>query len=220
MTVVIGLTGGIASGKSVVSAMIGAEGAVVIDADKVGHEAYRRGSGCYDEVVAAFGPDVVGADGEIDRKALGAKVFGDRERRKRLEGIVWPWMRRTMDLRLGALRAQGVPVVLLEAAVLLEADWVPLVDQVWLVTVAPGVARQRIVERNGLTPEQADARIGAQLTNEEREKHAGVIIENNGTLDELRERVMAEWQQLIGHESAKRATRSAQEGEPPREDRR
>jgi dephospho-CoA kinase len=197
VTVVIGLTGGIASGKSVVSQILGEQGAIVIDADRVGHEAYVRGTGCYDAVVEAFGRDVVGADGEIDRKALGGKVFGNPAERKRLEGIVWPWMRSTMDLRLGALRASGAPVVVLEAAVLIEAEWIPLVDQVWLVTVAPAVARERIVQRNGLTAEQADARIAAQLTNEERARHAQVIIDNSGTLDELRRRVMAEWGRLV-----------------------
>jgi dephospho-CoA kinase len=197
VTVVIGLTGGIASGKSVVSQMLGEQGAVVVDADKVGHEAYIRGTGCYDAVVAAFGPVVVGSGGEIDRKALGGKVFGDPAQRKRLENIVWPWMRSTMDLRLGALRAAGVPVVVLEAAVLIEADWVPLVDQVWLVTVEPSVARERVVQRNGLTPEQADARIAAQLSNEARARHAQVIIDNNGTLEDLRQRVMGEWEKLI-----------------------
>jgi dephospho-CoA kinase len=197
VTVVIGLTGGIASGKSVVSQILGEQGAVVIDADKVGHEAYVRGTGCYDAVVEAFGRDVVGPDGEIDRKALGGKVFGNAAERKRLERIVWPWMRTTMDLRLGALRASGAPVVVLEAAVLIEAEWIPLVDQVWLVTVPPAVARERIVQRNGLTAEQADARIAAQLTNEERAQHAQVIIDNSGTLDELRRRVMAEWERLV-----------------------
>jgi len=197
LTVVIGLTGGIASGKSAVSAVLGAEGAVVIDADKVGHEAYQRGSGCYSAVVQAFGPDVVGADGEIDRKALGGKVFGDPSQRRKLEGIVWPWMRTTMDQRLGALRAQGVPVVVLEAAVLIEADWIPIVDQVWLVTVAPAVARERLIARNGLTAEQADARIAAQLTNEERARHAQVIIDNGGTLDDLQRRVAEQWTKLI-----------------------
>ena len=197
MTVVIGLTGGIASGKSVVSQILGEQGAVVIDADKVGHEAYERGTGCYDAVVDAFGRDVVGADGEIDRKALGGKVFGNAAERNRLEGIVWPWMRGAMDVRLGALRASGEPVVVLEAAVLIEAQWIPLVDQVWLVTVPPAVARERIVQRNGLTAEQADARIAAQLTNEKRAKHAQVIIDNSGTLDELRRRVLAEWERLV-----------------------
>ena len=196
MTVVIGLTGGIASGKSVVSKMLAEHGALVIDADKVGHEAYAPGSGCYDRVVAAFGPDIVGADGGIDRKALGGKVFGDPEQRKRLEGIVWPWMRETMDKRLAAIRAEGTPVVVLEAAVLIEADWVPITDQVWVVTVAPDVARERIVERNGLTPEQADARIAAQLTNADRVKRAQVVIDNSGTLDELRGHVDAAWKKL------------------------
>ncbi len=196
MTVVIGLTGGIASGKSVVSQMLAERGALIIDADKVGHEAYRRGSGCYDRVVAAFGPDVVGDDGEIDRKALGAKVFGNPEQRKKLEGIVWPWMRETMEARFAEIRTKATAVVVLEAAVLIEADWVPLTDQVWVVTVTPEIARKRIIERNGLTPQQADARIAAQVTNAERVAKAQVTIENDGTLDALRERVGAEWETL------------------------
>ena len=197
MTIVIGLTGGIASGKSVVTQMLAERGALVIDADKVGHEAYRRdGTGCYDAVVAAFGPEIVGADGEIDRKALGARVFGAPEQRKRLEAIVWPWMRETMDRRLAAIRAEGTPVVVLEAAVLIEADWTPITDQVWVVTVPPQIARNRVTERNGLTAEQADARIAAQLTNAERARRAQVIIDNSGTPDELKQRVTAEWEKL------------------------
>jgi dephospho-CoA kinase len=196
VTIVIGLTGGIASGKSVVSAMLAAHGALVIDADKVGHEAYAPGSDCYAAVVVAFGKDIVAQDGQIDRKALGAKVFGDPAKRKQLEGIVWPWMRKTMDGRLAAIRAEGTAVVVLEAAVLIEADWVPITDQVWVVTVSPEVARQRIIERNGLTAEQADARINAQLSNDERVRHAQVVIDNSGTLAELRERVDAAWQAL------------------------
>ena len=196
MTIVIGLTGGIASGKSAVSAMLGEKGALIIDADKVGHEAYAPGSDCYRDVIAAFGDDIVAPDGQIDRKALGAKVFGAPEQRKRLEGIVWPWMRTTMEQRLTALRHDGVPVVVLEAAVLLEADWTPLADQVWVVIASPDIARERVVRRNGLTPEQADQRIAAQLTNDERAARADVILENNGTLADLRERVDAAWDTL------------------------
>jgi dephospho-CoA kinase len=196
VTTVIGLTGGIASGKSVVREMLEARGAFVMDADKLGHEAYTPGTDCFRDVVAAFGDDVVGADGQIDRKVLGAKVFGDAAQRKRLEGIVWPWMRRTMEVRLSKLRADAVPVVVLEAAVLIEADWVPLVDEVWAVIVPPELARDRIVSRNGLTPEQADARIAAQLSNEERAARAQVIIENSGTLEELERRVEQEWRRV------------------------
>jgi dephospho-CoA kinase len=197
VTIVVGLTGGIASGKSVVSSMLAEHGALVIDADKVGHEAYAPGSDCYAAVVSAFGPDVVNADGEIDRKALGGKVFGNPEQRKRLEGIVWPWMKATMAERLDKIRAEGTPVVVLEAAVLIEADWIPITDQVWVVIVPPGVARERVMQRNSLTAEQADARIAAQLTNEERVKHAQVIIENTGTLEDLRWKVDAAWKGLL-----------------------
>lgn len=193
MTIIIGLTGGIASGKSVVSRMLAERGAHVVDADKVGHEAYAPGSSCYDAVIDAFGREIVAADGTIDRRALGAKVFGNPDERRRLEGIVWPWMRETMEHRFAEMRAEGVPVVVLEAAVLIEADWVPLVDQVWVVTVRPATARDRIVERNGLTPEQADQRIAAQLTNDERTARAHVVIENDGTLEELEQRVEGAW---------------------------
>jgi dephospho-CoA kinase len=84
----------------------------------------------------------------------------------------------------------------LEAAVLIEAGWIPITDQVWVVTVAPAIARQRVIERNGLTAEQADARINAQLTNGERTKYAQVIIDNSGTLDELKQRVTGAWEKL------------------------
>lgn len=196
MTTVIGLTGGIASGKSVVRELLEGHGAHVIDADKVGHEAYLPGSECFRAVVATFGQDVVGADGQIDRRALGAKVFGDPAKRRQLEGIVWPWMRETMEGQLAALRAEGTPVVVLEAAVLIEAGWQPLVDEVWVVTVPPELARDRIISRNGLTAEQADARIAAQLTNEERVKQARVAIDNSGSLDELARRVDEQWRRI------------------------
>ncbi len=201
---VIGLTGGIASGKSVVREMLEARGAHVIDADKVGHEAYAPGTSCYRAVVSAFGPQIVGPDGQIDRKALGARVFGDPAQRRRLEGIVWPWMRQTMEHRLAVLRGEGVPLIVLEAAVLVEADWPPLVDEVWVVTVPTALARERIMRRNGLTADQADARIAAQLTDGERAKHAQVIIENGGTLEELERRVDAEWRRIAPQAAARR----------------
>ena len=209
MTVVIGLTGGIASGKSVVSTMLAEHGAHILDADRVGHEAYAPGSACYNEVIAQFGDDIVAPDGEIDRKKLGAKVFGDSAQRRKLEGIVWPWMRETMSERLDALRAQGVPVVVLEAAVLIEAGWQPLVDRVWLVTVNRDVARERIISRNGLDGAQAEARIDAQLTNEERAQHADLIIENNGSLEELRELVDGAWRTLQAASAGAAAGRDA-----------
>ena len=194
---VIGLTGGIASGKSLVSRQLAERGAVIIDADKVGHQAYRAGTDTFRAVVEAFGDEIVGADGEIDRKALGAKVFGDPEARQRLESIVWPAMRRMMEEQLEELRAKGTEVAVLEAALLIEADWLPLVDEVWLVEVSPDVARERIIERNGLTPEQAESRIRAQLTNEKRRPFADLVIENNGTLEELHRAVDEAWERRV-----------------------
>lgn len=190
---VIGLTGGIASGKSLVSEQLAERGAVVIDADKVGHAAYLKGTETFDKVVKAFGEDIVGADGEVDRKALGGKVFADTEARRKLESIVWPAMRGMMEKQLDGLRADGTEIAVLEAALLIEADWVPLTNEVWLVTVSPETARQRLFERNGLSAEDAEARIRAQLTNEKRREYADLVIENDGSLDELSAAVDDAW---------------------------
>lgn len=193
---VIGLTGGIASGKSLVTAQFAARGATVIDADKVGHASYRKGSETFRELVQAFGEEIVGSDGEIDRKALGGKVFGDPAARRRLERIVWPAMRTMMEAQLETLRSEGAGIVVIEAAVLIEADWLPIVDEVWVVSASPATARKRLFERNSLNEEQADARLRAQLANDTRRSYADVVIENNGTLEELAAAVDAAWSKL------------------------
>lgn len=201
MTVVIGLTGGIASGKSVISSMLAERGAVVIDADRLGHQAYRAGTETFRRVVEAFGEDIVGADGEIDRTRLGPKVFGDPEARRRLENIVWPAIREMARARIEAERRRGAGVIVLEAAVLIEAAWQDLVDEVWVAEVSSELAVERLAVRNGLTREQAEARLNAQLSNEERRRHADVVIENNGTLEDLRRAVEDAWAKL--HERAR-----------------
>jgi dephospho-CoA kinase len=190
---VIGLTGGIASGKSLVSKLLAQRGAVVIDADRLGHETYRSGTETFRQVVEAFGPDVAGADGEVDRRKLGEKVFADPEARHRLQEIVWPAIRRLGEERIAALREQGTDVAVLEAAVLIEADWVSLVDEVWVVEASPDTARSRMMQRNGLTAEQAEGRLRAQLTNEKRRPFATVLIDNNGSIEDLRRAVDEAW---------------------------
>jgi dephospho-CoA kinase len=193
---VIGITGGIASGKSLVSRQLAEYGAPVVNADTIGHEAYRQGTETHRAVIDAFGPGIVGPDGEIDRKALGARVFGDPQARARLEGIVWPVMRRMMEQRLARLRAEGVPVAVLEAALLIEADWLPLVDEVWLVTAPRKTALKRLTQRNGLSQEEAEARLRAQPLDRERRPYADVMIHNDRSLEELRARVDQAWNEL------------------------
>lgn len=190
---VIGLTGGIAAGKSTISQILAELGAVVIDADKVGHEAYRRGTEAWRALVAHFGEGILTPDGEIDRRKLGAIVFADPAERRALQDIVWPRMKEMIRQRLAELRAQGTPVAVIEAAVLIEAGWTDLVDEVWVVQVPEDVALQRLVARNNLSEADARARIRAQLSNAERAAHADVIIDNSGTVEEARAQVERAW---------------------------
>jgi dephospho-CoA kinase len=190
----IGLTGGIASGKSTVARHLAALGAHVIDADKLGHRAYEPGTEAFRAVVAEFGDDVVDGDGRIDRKALGAKVFGRPERLKRLTDIVWPEIGRLAAAEIGAARERDPDVIIvLEAAVLFEAGWQRTVDEVWAVIVEPEVAVARACARDGLSPEDVRRRIGAQIGNNERRARADVVIDNSGDLASLQSRVEAEW---------------------------
>lgn len=210
--ITIGITGGIGSGKSVVAEMLAARGAALINADQVGHETYRRGTESYLRIVSAFGPEIAGRDGEIDRGKLGRRVFEEPESRRRLESIVWPAMRRLMKGRLDELRARETRVAVLEAAVLVEADWLPLVDEVWLVTAPPATVRERLVRGKGLTPEEAEARIGAQLSDDERRRHAAVVVENSGTLEELEREVDRLWSDLQSRVEGTLSPRGADRG--------
>ncbi|MCC6382499.1 MAG: dephospho-CoA kinase [Dehalococcoidia bacterium] len=193
---VIGLTGGIASGKSTVTRFFRERHVPVIDADLLGHRTYEPGTDTFRAVVRAFGDDVVAADGTVDRKALGAKVFGRPDELQRLTDIVWPGIRRFAREELSALETAGNTLAVLEAAVLLEAGWQDLVDEVWVVVVDPEIAVKRLEARNGLDEGAARARIASQLSNAERTARATLVVENNGTLADLEARVVAAWQAL------------------------
>lgn len=193
---VIGLTGGIASGKSTVAGLLAEHGAVVVDADKLGHRAYRPGRPAFARVVSTFGSEVVGADGAIDRKALGALVFGDASALRRLTDIVWPEILALAKDEIAAARRAGAMVAVLEAAVLLEAGWQSEVDEVWAVTVPPHVAVQRATARDGVDADAVRARIAAQLSNEERAAKADVVIENTSSRQALAERLRRQWRRL------------------------
>lgn len=202
---VIGLTGGIGSGKSTVSGFLKELGAVVIDVDKVWHSSLKPDTELGQEVIAAFGNQIVTPEGRIDRKRLGEIVFNSPEALTRLNNIMHPWMYRTVKAMLDEYRQKGVRVVVLEAPLLLE---VPLffraglpslideVDEVW-VTVAPEeVVLKRLREKSGLSEEQALARIRSQLPTEEKLRRAKVVIDTNCPLEELRQKVRALWDKL------------------------
>lgn len=195
---VIGLTGGIASGKSTVARFFRDHEAPVLDADILGHRTYDPGTDTFAAVVRAFGDDLVAPDGAIDRKVLGAKVFGKPEELKRLTDIVWPGIRRLASEALSELETGGNHLAVLEAAVLFEAGWEDLTDEIWVVVVDPDQAVARLAARNGLDEEAARARIASQLSNAERSARANVVIENNADLDALQLRIQEAWEQLQG----------------------
>ena len=194
----IGLTGGIGSGKSTVAQILGEFGAPILDADKVAHTTYAPGAPAYDAVVAAFGADIVAPDRTIDRKKLGAVVFGSPERLNKLTSIVWPATFDSIRRNVAELRAGGAKLpIVVEAAILIEANWQPLFDEIWLVRASREQVIARIESQRGLKPAETEARIRAQLSDDERAKHASLIIENNGSIEELRDLLRTVWAEAL-----------------------
>ena len=193
----IGLTGGIGSGKSTVSKVLATLGASIIDADRVGHEIYLPGKAAWKQVTDTFGRKIVAEDQTIDRKKLGAIVFGSPDALARLNAIVHPIMFEEIRQRIQARRAEGftLPVVV-EAAILIEANWLPLADTVWVVETDKDAAIRRVAEQRGMSAADAEARIANQLSNAERRKHAQVVIRNNGSLQALEQQIQQAWDQL------------------------
>jgi dephospho-CoA kinase len=194
---VIGLTGGIGAGKSTVTHMLEELGAAVIDADKVGHQIYLPDLPAWREIVGTFGQEVLHADRTINRQSLGKIVFADPEALRTLNRIVHPKMFERMAELIAELRVRGdMEAIVIEAAILIEANWQPLADQIWLVVASEPVVIERLAKQRNLSPEQVRTRIAAQLSNEERLKHAHVVIRNDGSLDEVRAAVQQAWDQV------------------------
>jgi dephospho-CoA kinase len=194
----LGLTGGIGSGKSTAAKILAEFGAPIIDADKVAHTTYAPGGAAYDAVIAAFGAEIVAVDRTIDRKKLGAIVFGNPDRLNKLTSIVWPATFKSIRAQLDGLRASGekMPVVV-EAAILIEASWQPLCDEIWLVRASRQAVIDRIERQRGLKPAETEARIRAQLSDDERAKHASLVIDNDASLDALREVLKRVWSDAV-----------------------
>lgn len=201
----VGLTGGIASGKSTVVRMLVEKGAVVIDHDRLAHLAYEPGGPSYKAIIAGFGREILAADGKIDRKRLGAVVFKDPGRLKDLNDIVHPvvlsgWKRKLAEIERQNPRA----VIISDVPLLIEVGWQKEVDMVLLVYAAPEVQVERVQKRDGYTAEEARERLAAQMPLNEKRRSADLVIENNGTLEELQKRVDAVWVKLLELEKRRR----------------
>jgi dephospho-CoA kinase len=195
--VVVGLAGGIGTGKSEVARMLGTLGAAVVEADKIGHAVYLPNTDGWREVVDTFGEDVLLPSGEVDRRKLGGKVFGNPEAMEKLNAITHPRIRQGLKDGIEEAGRTGYQMVVLDAAILIEAGWTDLCDQVWVATAPEDQVVQRIQSRNNLTEEQVRARMASQMSTEERVKHAHVVIDNNGDLDDLSHKVNEAWKERL-----------------------
>jgi dephospho-CoA kinase len=190
----IGLTGNIGTGKSTVAQMLADLGAEAIDADQVTREVMRAGTSVHTAIVEAFGPLVLAADGEIDRQQLGEIVFADPAALARLEAIVHPATIEIVNRRVAASLAE---VVVVEAIKLIEAGMADGCDSVWVTTCRPEQQIARIMRARGLSRAEAEQRVQAQPSQEEKITRANVVIDTSGTLAQTRQQVRRAWERLI-----------------------
>jgi len=193
----IGLTGGIGTGKSLVTTFLQEQGANVINADLLGHEAYLPGTVGFEQVVSEFGEDIVGKDGHVDRQKLGPIVFSDPSNMDRLNAIMHPLIKSMIQTKLDDVESKGQFIAIVEAAVLIEAGWESLFDEIWVVTADEEEIISRLASRNGLSREDAQKRINSQMTSLERSAHGDVIISNTGSVEDLKENVESLWAQRV-----------------------
>jgi dephospho-CoA kinase len=195
---VVGLTGGIACGKSTVARMFGELGATLINADHVGRDVVAPGEPALAEVIRAFGPEYLLPDGTLNRRELGNRVFSSPADLSTLNRITHPRIEARLRARLQshARRAPNPPIVVMEAAILIEAGWNALADRVIVVTAQPSVQTARLMAGFGWTPPQAEARLRSQLPQNTRLRFADHRIEGDAPLDQVRRQVEALWDQL------------------------
>ena len=195
--VVIGLTGGIGTGKSSVSRILAGLGAVIIDAALVGHEVYKPTNAVWKALTQIFGSEILLPNNQIDRQKLGNIVFNDPTAMAQLNAIMRPEIRNLLIERLEKALDQGGKVAVLDSATLIDAGWMTLTDEVWLVTAPKQIIIARLRERDGLSDDAITARLTSQLSNEEQLPHIDQVIENKGTLAELTTAVKGLWTKRI-----------------------
>ncbi|MGH7412090.1 MAG: dephospho-CoA kinase [Candidatus Methylomirabilis sp.] len=193
---VVGLTGGICSGKSTVAAMFGQLGAVVIDADRVAHDLQAPGQPLFEAIVSAFGHEVVGDEGRIDRRKLGAIVFADPKARSRLEEILHPAIIAECERRIQQVAASEATVCLLDAALLIESGRHARFDAIILVEASEAIRLDRLMGQRRLSRDEAMQRIRSQMPGEAKRRHAHFTIDNGGRLEETERQVRVVWNQL------------------------
>ena len=194
---IIGLTGGIGSGKTSVAAKLRALGARVFDADEAAKNAVLPGTEGFFKVVESFGPQIVDADGKLNRMALAEIVFNDKESLKRLEEIIHSYVWQETDKFLKACQQSGERAAILDIPLLIECGWHQKVDEVWLVVLPVEKQIMRTMERSGMTAEAVRARIDAQMSIDEKKKHATLIIDNSGAWKETEKQVIAAWEKAV-----------------------
>jgi dephospho-CoA kinase len=203
MALIIGVAGSIATGKSLVCTTLEELGAEQCDADKLVHKLYDPGTPGFDRVVAEFGDDVVGPDGYIDRKRLGAKVFGNPEKMRKLTsamGDISGAIKRVIDDWRETLPPEACGVM--EAVNLIEPGYAAWCDQVWLVAAEPSIAVSRLMARNGFTREEAEQRLKSQRPWQDRAGAADFVIHNNGDLEAVKRAVRAEFERITSLHAA------------------
>ncbi|MFP5503817.1 MAG: dephospho-CoA kinase [Candidatus Sericytochromatia bacterium] len=193
----IGLTGGIAPGKTAVSHLLAARGAAIIDTDLLAREVVEPGNPAYQDIVGDFGEGVLRPDGALDRAKLGAVVFADAEARRRLNGYTHPRIRQLMMERVAALQASATPppAAVLVIPLLFENGLDALVEESWLVKVDPEVQKERLMRRDGFSPAEAEQRIASQMPLAEKLERATRVIDNSGDLSALDAEVDRVWQE-------------------------
>ncbi|MHB0885627.1 MAG: dephospho-CoA kinase [Bacillota bacterium] len=191
----IGLTGGIASGKSTVSSILRNLGAVVIDADAVSKRVTRPGTAAWRELVDAFGEDIINPDRTINRRKLGGKAFDDPEALKRLNAITHPRIIGAIKREMARAMKSG-RVVVIDAPLLIEAGMTDLVDQVWVVSVDKETQVSRLMARDHFSQHEAESRMRAQLPLDVKKKYADRLIDNSGSFEKTKAAIEALWKQL------------------------
>ena len=195
---IIGLTGGIASGKSTVATELRKQNVPVFDADEVSRNAVAKGSKGLALVAEAFGTEYLTADGEMDRAKISQLVFSDKEALKTLEGILHKIVWDEAEAFLAEAREQKAKLAVLDVPLLIETKWHERVDLVWLVAVSKEQQIKRAMIRSGMTEEEVKARIAAQMSLEDKKKFADVVLDNSGALEETLEQVHKELAKLLG----------------------